>query len=258
MAAAEFRYLAASNFESLLAQLIEAMFPDLVAQVRRVCGTRDDRSTTSGGRRSRPKGAGIGGWLERATAIGIDVRLGSALTVSVRGQDTDSATNGTRPNCPECLPSWSSPLFPIVYRTSGSFGHGQRVRVPFIVPIPSSFQLSGTDFPAAPTLGHLLAVVSSDPLYLSNVNSVVALVPIVVAALIQLPARSLPHQELPQPVAGSPELREVSSVAARWLSGMFPSDILRGHPAEQTIHKLVLRLLTRTDDSPRTSRTLTP
>jgi hypothetical protein len=194
----------------------------------------------------------LGGWLERAAAIGMDVRLGSALTVSVRG--TDMGYEWDTSELPRMSPELVESLFPIVYRTSGAMV--SEFRVPFIVPIPFPFQLSGTEFPAAPTLGHLLAVVSSDPLYLSDVNSVVALVPVIVAALIQLPARSLPHQGFP-PVAGSPELREVSSVAARWLSGMLPSDRLRGHPAEQTIHNLVLRLLTRTDDSPRVSSTLT-
>jgi hypothetical protein len=233
------------NFELLLAQLIEAMFPKLVPKFVGYATLEMIGAVTREGGDRGQTARELGGWLERAAAIGIDVRLGSDLTAWARG--TNMGYTWDRPELQQMSPELVESLLPIVYRTSGAML--SEFHVPFIVPIPFLFQLSGShDFPAVPTLGHLLAVVSSDPWYLSNVNSVVALVPVVVAALIQLPTRSLPHLGFP-PVAGSPELRELSSVAARWLSGVFPPDRLHGHPAEETIHKLVLRLLTRTDDT---------
>jgi hypothetical protein len=235
------------HFESLLTQLIEAMFPTLVPKFVGYAALEMIEAVTREGVNRSQAAQGLAAWLDRARAIGIDVQLGSGVTAAVRGMNSGFGwdTSALPPMSPMLVES----LFPIMYRTSGAML--SEFQIPFIVPIPFPFQFAGPpphDFPPVPTLGHLLAVVSADPWYLSQVDSVVAFVPVVVGALIQLPARSLPQQGFP-PVDGSRELREVSGAAARWLSRAFPSDHLRGHPVEKTIHDLVVRLLTRTNDA---------
>ena len=230
------------EFEELLALLIESMFPKLVHKfvgyaafdmLRAIEQQRADRGEAA---------RALGAWMDRAAAIGIHVQLRPSLIVGLRG--TSIGYEWPALELGQMSDELLESLAPILYRTSGDVL--SEFSVPFVVPIPSRFQ--ALDFPPVPTLGHLLAVVSSDPRYLSSIDSVVELVPVVVAALIQLPPRSLPFSGFP-PIPGSPELRRMSAVAARSLAGALPSDRLHGHVVEDTIHKLVLRLLTRTPDS---------
>lgn len=235
------------NFDSLLANLIEAIFPQLVTKfVGAATFEMVDALTREDVNRSRAA-LELGSWLERASAVGIDVQLGSELTAFARGTG-----DGYMWQLPGVLPvsePLATSLMPLVHRNSGATLSG--FEVPFVVPIPFPFQFHASkDVPPIPTLGHLLSVISADPWYLAHIDSPVEFVPIIVAALIQLPPRSLPHQGLP-PVAGSQELRDMSNTAARWLSHVLPSDRLRGHPAEKTIHDLVIRLLTRSNTTTR-------
>ena len=235
------------NFESLLTDFIEAILPKLAAKfVGSATLEMVEALTVEDGDRSRAAHE-VGAWLERASAVGITVQLDSGVTAFARGTDTGYAWE--TPFLPQMSEELADSLAPIVHRNSGATLSA--FEVPFVVPIPSPFQFHGSlDVPPVPTLGHLMSVISADPWYLASIDSPVAFVPVILSALIQLPPRSLPHQGFP-PVAGSRELRDMSRTAARWLSQVLPSDRLRGHPAEETIHNLVVRLLTRSNTTTR-------
>jgi hypothetical protein len=114
---------------------------------------------------------------------------------------------------------------------------------PFSAPVPASFQLAAGDrYPPVPTLGHLLAAATADRRYLELVTAFHEFVPLIVLALTQLPAAALPHPAFPRR-ADVPEIRAMCEQAARWLAKALPSRLLAGHPAEQAIHTLVVRLL---------------
>jgi hypothetical protein len=229
--------------EGRLSDLIEAMFPALLPKF--IGSTLVEMIEALAREENDPSLAAreLGAWITRAWSLGMTIDVGSAIVVSARGEK--SGFSWPMPELPRELVDW---LRPFRYRTSGATV--SELRLPFIVPIPYDFQSNaGGDFaptPAPiPTLGHLMAAISADPWCLSQIDSIVKFVPVIVGTLAQLPTSALPYQGVP--VTGSRALGQVCGAAARWLARTLPSVELRGHVVERTIHELVVRLLTRTD-----------
>jgi hypothetical protein len=230
--------------ETSLARLVAATFPQLMpkffgsAALEIAQGFADD--DVDRGHVAQKLGA----WIERADALGIYVGFhGAEVVAAPRGSDAGFAWQTS--DLPDLTPDLVDSLHPLPYRARGATL--SEFELPFAVPVPFVFQNDAADFHSLTTLGHLLAVVSSDPWYLSKAHSPLTMVPVIAAALIQLPTRALPHPGFP-PVAGSREMGKLSEVTAHWLARNLPSNRLRGHPAEETIHRLVIHLLTRNND----------
>jgi len=140
------------GFEELLAQLIEAMFPELVPKFVGYAAFDMLRAIGTEGSDRGEAARALGAWIDRAAAIGIYVQLRPSLTVGLRGTSTgyEWPSSDVQQMSGELLES----LFPIFYRTSGDML--SEFSVPFVVPIPLRFQASG--FPPVPTLGQTRCV----------------------------------------------------------------------------------------------------
>jgi len=183
-------------------------------------------------------------WIYRARSLGVhvDVRTqDERIVVSAIG--ATSEFEWVVPWLRQLPNRLSSHLHPIAYSTSGALIDD--FQIPFTVPIVPAFQ--APSYPQIPTLGHLMAAATADHLYMRALYAMHQFAPLLVLGLVQLAPVVLPYPSLPL-VPETAESREVCKRVAAWLVRALPSGVLYNHPAEDAIHKLVLSLLTRSND----------
>ena len=226
----------------LLARLLECAMPALVPKFigNAAVHMLARLSGAAGSRRELAREAMA--WIAKARSIGVDVfvqREEEAILVSVvlTGSPSGFAWPVDLDDVPDSVLHSMDP--------SGSFlrdASGSEVYLPFTVPIDAVFQ-DAQRYPGIPTLGHLLAAATADRRYVKAIESAHEIVPLLVLALTQLPFDGQAYAAFPL-LKGTPECRETCARAARWLAAALPSGMLEGHPAEEAVHALVVRLLT--------------
>ncbi|MFN7983033.1 MAG: hypothetical protein U0Q11_14340 [Vicinamibacterales bacterium] len=236
--------------ETKLSELIEGAFTELVPKFIGAAAEEMLVALVSGHTSRSTAARELSAWIDKAQQLGIRVWFGlepPRLYTAVIG--VDRGFDWSLPELRELPAAFVELTLPILYRSNGALV--REFRIPYAVPIPAAFQHGASEssalsaFPQAPTMGHLLALATSDRWYVKAIDSVVEFVPIVVAALAQLPAPSLPFGAF-APVEGSQERRDVSRKAARWLARALPSGSLAENPVERAIHDFVVLLLSRT------------
>lgn len=228
------RYLLAGLIENALAQLI----PKFIGYT--LVDMLTDLVEGASGHSERARE--VWDWIDRSRALGIEVNIQpSQVVVSLK--DAVDGFSWDLPELSRLPPSFVALTHPVLFRPSGSAIH--ELALSFLVPVPLIFQAETTQrYAAIPTLGHLASAATGDFRYILSVASMHEIVPLLVVALLQLPRALLPFPGYP-PLPETPEIRELSLNAATWLSRALPSAALRGHPAEEAIHRLVIRLLRR-------------
>ncbi|MBP8116445.1 MAG: hypothetical protein KAY09_01820 [Nitrospira sp.] len=236
------------EIQSLLSHLLQASLPTLVPKfIGYATLTLLSMMIEAGPERSTRVREACA-WIDRARGLGVRVDVDTEhdrVVVFLMG--TSDGFEWAAPWLRQLPQELHSYLHPIAYRTSGALVSD--FQIPFTVPIVPAFQARGVkiDYPEVPTLGHLMAVATADRLYMLTLDAMHQLVPLLVLGLIQLPPAALPYPGLPL-LPETAESRETCDRAAAWLARALPSGILRDHTAEDAIHQLVIRLLTRSND----------
>ena len=234
-----------------LSDLLERAMPQLVpkfvgyaaaSMLVRLAGRTADRSV--GAREAHA-------WIEKARVLGVEIRVSpppSPPSVSANAVGSPMGFEWPAPQLAALPTEFLYLLDSNLYRPSGA--QVSDVDLPFVVPIVPVFQ-AGTaarPYPAIHTLGHLMAAATADRRYVHALESAHQIVPLLVLALVQLPSVALPHPAFP-PRLGTSEWRDVFGRAASWLARALPSGALNGHPAEDALHALTVRLLRGGDDN---------